>query len=292
MRLTLTIPALAAGLLFLTACDVADWGHQERFTRDFHYGYPLEAGGRVSVETFNGSVEVSGWDESSIDISGTKYANSQQAADDLKIEIDHTPGSVSIRVPRPSYERRNRQGARFVIKVPRTAVLDRIVSSNGSIRTLDCAGPAKLRTSNGAIHVEGMRGGGLDIQTSNGAVELLDVEGDVVAHTSNGHVRADIVRAAGSLRVETSNGGIDLRLPTGFNSQIRADTSNGGITVRLPADINARVSARTSNSSITSDFEVNTQGEVKKHSIDGVIGAGGPMIDLSTSNGGIRLLKM
>ncbi len=308
MRPKLLFPALVAGLLCLTACDVADWGDLERFTRDFHYSYPLQAGGTLTVETFNGSVEVSGWDQETVDISGTKYGPTQQIADDLKIEIDHSPGLVSIRVPRP-YDRRNHEGAKFVIKIPRSAVLDRITSSNGAIRTADGAGPARLKTSNGAIHVQGLRGS-LDAQTSNGAVELLDVEGDVVAHTSNGHIRAnglkgtleattsnggvhaEVVRADRPVHVETSNGPVELTLPTGFNREVRVHTNNSGITLHLPAALNARVVARTSNSNITTDFDVSMRGEISKHSMDATIGSGGPLIDLTTSNGGIRLLKM
>jgi hypothetical protein len=72
---------------------------------------------------------------------------------------------------------------------------------------------------------------------------------------------------------------------------VRVSTKNGGITLRLPESTNARVVARTSNSSITTDFEITAHGEISKNRLDGVIGAGGPLIDLSTSNGGIRLLR-
>ena len=60
----------------------------------------------------------------------------------------------------------------------------------------------------------------------------------------------------------------------------------------MPYQVNAHVMARTSNSSISSDFEIRMQGEFSKNRMEGVIGNGGPLIDLSTSNGSIRLLKM
>jgi DUF4097 and DUF4098 domain-containing protein YvlB len=94
------------------------------------------------------------------------------------------------------------------------------------------------------------------------------------------------------LRAETSNGPIELTLPADFAAELHCHTSNGGITLHLPAATNAHVAAHTSNSSITSEFEIRTQGSFNKHELDGVIGAGGPLFDLSTSNGGIRLLKM
>jgi hypothetical protein len=195
---TLQLLTLTAAAIGLTGCDLIDIHDSERFSSDFHYSHPLSANGRVSLETFNGSIELSGWDQNTIDISGTKYGPSQQAAIDLPVAIDRTADSISIRVVRPA-DRRNHQGARFVIKVPRTALLERLVTSNGSIRTLDGAGPARLKTSNGTIHVEGLRGN-LDAVTSNGTVELLDIDGDVIAHTSNGRVRAERLRTRATRR--------------------------------------------------------------------------------------------
>jgi DUF4097 and DUF4098 domain-containing protein YvlB len=300
--------ALVAALLSIPACDDVEFGGLGRFSRDFHYAYPLQAHGRIEVETFNGSVEISGWDQPTVDISGTKYGPSEEAADALNISIDHTPDAVSVRAVRPA-DRRGNQGARFVIKIPRGATLERIASTNGSIHTVDGAGPARLRTSNGAIHVASLNGR-LDAQTSNGAVDLTDVEGDATVVTSNGHIRAERLRgslqgttsngsidaaleaAGGPIRLETRNSGIDLRLPDKLSADVHAATSNSHISLHLPPGVNARVSARTSNASISSDFEMKVQGEFGKNHMEGTIGSGGPLIDLSTSNGGIHLLKM
>jgi DUF4097 and DUF4098 domain-containing protein YvlB len=310
MRAKLLLPILAAALLGLAACDFEDFGGFDRYRQDFHYSYPLKSSGRLLVETFNGSVEVSGWDQETVDISGSKYAATQEAADALKVAIDNSPDSVSIRVTRPS-DRRGNMGARFVIKLPRAAYVDRIFTSNGSIRTLDGSGPARLRTSNGAIRVQALRGS-LDAQTSNGSVELIDVDGDARVHTSNGHIRTEGLRgsldagtsnssidarleqvpAGRPVRLETTNSSVELSVPANFANDIRVNTSNGGITLHMPYQVNAHVMARTTNSSISSDFEVRMQGEFGKNHLEGAIGNGGPLIDLSTSNGSIRLLKM
>ena len=74
------------------------------------------------------------------------------------------------------FERRNNLGARFVIKVPRSARLDRITSSNGGIHTTDGAGPARLKTSNGAIQVEDLNG------SLDAGVPLLDGPDTTAGH--------------------------------------------------------------------------------------------------------------
>jgi len=296
-------------LLGLTACDPEDFTGL-RFNQDFHYSYPLKEGGRVSIDTFNGSVELTTWDQDTVDVSGTKYGPTQAAADALRIDIADTPGSVAIRVARPS-EFRGGRGARFRVKVPRKTVLDEISTSNGAIQVAGGAGPARLRTSNGAVRVNSVDGD-LDLRTSNGSVEVADITGEVVVHTSNGHIRLDNVRGgvqAGTsnasitaivgtnqdirpIRLESSNGSIDLTLPANLTSGVRATTSNSGITLHLPGPLNARVAARTSNASVSSDFEVRAEGETSKNHLEGVMGAGGPLLDLNTSNGSIRFLKM
>jgi DUF4097 and DUF4098 domain-containing protein YvlB len=308
MRTKTLLALLGAALVCLPACDVVDWGDHGHFSRDFHFNYPLRAGGRLSVEGFNGLVEVSTWEQETADISGTKYGPTPEAADALRVDIDHPGDSITIRAARPS-EWRNHLGVRFVIKVPRGTIYDRITTSNGPIRTADGAGPSKFRTSNGPISVQGLHGS-VDAQTSNGPMEFTGVEGDIVAHTSNSRIHADrvtgnfeaessngpihaeIVRADSPIHVETSNGPIDLTLAGSLTHGLRARTTNSAITLHMPGDANAHVVAHTSNSSITTDFAVAMQGEISKRDLDAVIGAGGPMIDLTTSNGPIRLVKM
>ena len=309
MRAKFVFPFLLAGLLGLAACDIEDIGGFGRYPKDFHYSYPLKAGGRLSVESFNGAVEVSGWDQEMVDISGTKYGPGPDSVDSLKIEISNSSDAVSVHAVRPS-DFRGRWGARFSIRAPRRAVLDLINTSNGEIHLIDGSGPGRYRTSNAAIRVETFQGS-LDVQTSNGPVDLTDVTGEAVVHTSNGRIHTDHLRgslqAATSngpinadlaapgdrpLRLQSSNGPVTVTLPSKFSSDVRVNTSNGPITLHMPFEVNARVQARTSNSSVTSDFEVRMQGEFGKNHMDGSIGTGGPLLDLTTSNGPIRLLKM
>jgi hypothetical protein len=299
--------AVVAPLLFLTACDEFSFGDFERYKEDFHYSYALAPGGRINLENLNGGVEISGWEKDSVDITGTKYANSQQALQDVKIDVNSAPNLLQVRTVTP-YGMRN-AGARYTIRVPHHVALDRIMSSNGSIRVEDLEGLVNVKSSNGGIRVLHVNGP-LQAQTSNGGIEASGHTGNATLHTSNGTIRVEINK--GALEATTSNGGINARLmqpdptqPVRLESsnghielsmdavrEVRASTSNSSIVVRMPESVNARVRARTSNSSITTDFDVLTRGLQGKHSLEGTLGSGGPLIDLSTSNGSVRLLKM
>ncbi|MBI3679743.1 MAG: DUF4097 family beta strand repeat protein [Acidobacteria bacterium] len=301
---------LAAQLMLVSGCDFDAFDDGARHKEDFHYSHPLKQGGRVELENFNGSVEITGWDQETVEINGAKYAATQELLNQLKIDISTAPDSIRIRSVRPS-ERRGNLGVKYILSVPRKVVLERVVSSNGSVRVQQVEGNARLKTSNGSVRA-GQLKGDIDVTTSNGAVELNEFTGAAVLHTSNGSIRADGVR--GHFEATTSNGGIDARVieSTGGrpikaessngkinltiesfkSSDVYASTSNSSITVKLPAGANARVKASTSNSSITSDFDLSVRGTISKTRLEGTIGAGGPMLDLSTSNGSIHIVKM
>jgi DUF4097 and DUF4098 domain-containing protein YvlB len=146
-------------------------------------------------------------------------------------------------------------------------------TSNGSIEASGQNGNATLHTSNGSIRVE-MNKGALDASTSNGSLTARLTQPDPQQ----------------PVRLESSNGHVELTMDA--VRDVRATTSNSSIVLKLPEGVNARVRARTSNSSITTDFDVLTHGMIGKHSLEGTLGTGGPLIDLSTSNGSIKLLKM
>ena len=75
-----------------------------------------------------------------------------------------------------------------------------------------------------------------------------------------------------------------------FELLLNATAMFNHANVRLPAGVSADVKASTSNGSITSDFELTTR-TISKTKLDGRIGNGGPLIEVSTSNGSIRLMR-
>ena len=298
-------------LVFVCASALVLAADSSRYKEDFHYSYPQSAGGRLLVENFNGSVEVTGWDQNTVDVSGTKYAESQDLLRSLRIEASSTGNEVRLKTVRPEVRHGN-MGARYVIRVPRRTELERITSSNGSVRVEDIEGSSRLNTSNGSLRLARIRGN-IDATSSNGGVEVSGVDGSISLRTSNGSVHAEEVRGgleaetsngaihvhlrdtdtARPIRLSTSNGSVELQLDAPRHNDVVASTSNGGITVRLPAGASAELHAATSSSgTISSDFEILTHGMLSKHRLEGRIGGGGPKYELTTSNGAIRLLRM
>lgn len=281
----------AACLIVLAGCDLEQAISSERYTQDFHYSYPLKAGGKLTVENFNGSVHITGWDQETVDVSGTKYASTPELRDALKIDVVPSADSIYIRTVRPS-DARGGIGARYVIKVPRRTQLERINSSNGTIRTTGVEGNANLKTSNGSVEVEDLAGDA-NVKTSNGRIQADAVGGSIEATTTNGSIHAHLLKpeAGRPVKLETSNGAIVLTLKSEPGSAVQAATTNGAITIYLPASASARVKADTTNGAVTSDFAVKEETARSKQHLDGTIGSGGPMMELNTTNGSIRILK-
>ena len=306
---TLFLTAIA---VLLTGCDLDElgsFGDSRAYEKDFHYSYALKPGGRLTVENFNGSVEVTGWDKDTVEIDGRQYASTLALRDAIKIDVAASDGLVQIRTIRPA-ERRGNMGVKYIIRAPRKVNLDRIVSSNGALKVDEIDGIMRLRTTNGSIRTARVRGE-LDASTTNGGIDIEDLDGPAAIHTTNGRVTAEGIRGAlqasttnGSihvrlvkpeahrpLKLQTTNGGIDLTMDSLADNEVRASTSNGGITLKLPATANARIHAHTSHSSIRTDFDVRRDDENGKNHLDGIIGSGGPTVELTTTNGSIRLLK-
>jgi DUF4097 and DUF4098 domain-containing protein YvlB len=170
-------------------------------------------------------------------------------------------------------------------------------------------GAARLRTSNGSIKVWRVKGD-VTAKTSNASIEMLDTLGAAILETSNGRIKADGVRGAfeaqtsnssvdatiaeieagRGVRVSSSNGSLNLQFAKWNSNALRASTSNSSINLRLPGAVNAELRASTSNGNVSTDYEITTS-QFSKTKLSGRMGSGGPLIDLSTSNGNIRVVR-
>jgi DUF4097 and DUF4098 domain-containing protein YvlB len=277
--------AAAVFTLFAAGCD--EWGAWDRVEESFRFDYPVQTRDRLSVESRNGSVEILGWEEDRVEVAGEKYARDRDRLDQIRIDVRQTAGRLDVRTIFPSGRGWGSGGARYRIRVPRRMVIDRVETSNGPLRLENVESSARLMTSNGPVRIINVEGD-MDVRTSNGPIELTRFRGAVDLTSSNGPIRAEGVHGHGGAR--TSNGPIELEI-TGLEGVrgVRAETSNAPIRVELPADAGARIEASTSNAQITTDHTISPPPSPRDRSIEGIIGAGGPLIELRTSNAPIRL---
>lgn len=305
-----SLPVLMAGVLALPGCDWVDpseWGASQRFKEPFSTTEKLSSGGRVTLETFNGAVEIRGWDREEASIEVVKNASRQETLSLMDVDIVAGGSSLRVRVRRP--EGNCNCGASLSLRLPRKIILEDARTTNGAVTLESVEGPGRATTSNGAVKVWDVAGD-WTLRTSNGAVELDKVSGSMTARTSNGrirlsglHGRADLETSNGSIDADipeplsgapfvfrSSNGSVTVKLHRWANNPLRISTSNASITLALPDGVNAEVRASTSNGRVTSDFEIAAR-EFGKNRLEGRLGAGGERIELTSSNGSIRLVR-
>lgn len=124
-------------------------------------------------------------------------------------------------------------------------------------------------------------------KTVNGRVRAAGLASDVEAQTLNGGIEIATSRSA---RAETINGSIVASV-----GEVRKDGGkeftavNGSVVLDLPGVVDANLDVETLNGEIRS--ELACRGEPGSRRLTGVLGKGGPMLSIRTSNGGIWLLR-
>lgn len=132
----------------------------------------------------------------------------------------------------------------------------------------------------------------LQLTASNGGVRITGVHGDLRFTTRNGGVRLHEV--GGTVRGRTTNGGVQVSLggERWDGTGLDVETTNGGVTLALPAGYNAQVQTATVNGSIRSEHDMTVQGDLtSRRRLDATLGSGGPLLRLTTKNGGVRLTR-
>jgi hypothetical protein len=280
-------------LVAMTACDEEQWGNpQVRRERQDTWTFEATAPLVVDAETSNGAIIVLGaTDATEIAVTATLFSRGEteeEAWDRLgrvTYVAQRVGGQLTLRYRGADQDEdvRRFSGAAFSVAMPQE-------------------GRLLLKTANGAIRVEGIRGH-VTATTSNGAVDLYDIEGSVLAETSNG--RLQLLRITGDVRGSTSNGevwleaaagAVDLRTSNGgmyytgtpVGASNRLHTSNGSITVRVPSDLSLALRASTSEGGISSPLPL--EGDTEGTSWDAVLNPPAEtLMTLQTSNGLIRI---
>jgi hypothetical protein len=232
-------------------CDDYD-GDYERFceVRDVTIKVPQR--GLFVDGRDNGGVAFYGWDKNEvlvralIQTTGETRAEAQAMAKDVKVLTD----GDRIRADGPASRRHSWWSVSYEVWVPRKANLD-------------------ADTHNGGISVDGVEGK-MELRAVNGGITLREVGGDVRAETTNGGVSAQLSGTKWNgegLDLQTTNGGVGLDIPRGYNAELETGTVNGGMNI---------------------DFPITVQGFIGRR-ITTKLGTGGPRVRATTTNGGVRI---
>jgi len=168
----------------------------------------------------------------------------------------------------------------------------------------DIAGPVTLSGEFFGAHLEHIRGA-IHYHTSRTDFQVarLDGEAEISPHTdlsvdqalgplvlTTSYHNINLDRIAGDIAVTDRKGTIELTAAPPIGT-ITLEDRNGAVKLVLPEHAGFTVQADTGNGDVYTDFPLATSGSESHKNINGTVGAGGPMVHITTSNGNITLDK-
>lgn len=283
-------------LLGVSACqfNVDNQGYIEREQKKF----AVEGVAELSLSTFDGAVEVRGWDRPEVVVEIEKRAEDKEAVDKISVTAEQADKKIQVDV-RHSGSRTfvgigsfTSPSARLIVNAPHKINLQ-VRTGDGSIVVERLEGKLELRTSDGRIRAT-ESGGDLLAESGDGSLTLEDVIGRVEARTDDGGITVSGV--PGAVRARSGDGSIALRIRRGavMTEDWMVATNDGSISAELPDDFSAMIEADPgSDSRARSDLSLADQvgGTREQRSLRGRLGSGGKTFMLRTGDGSIRLTQ-
>ena len=196
------------------------------------------------MENINGPVKVSSWEKKEykvdlyIEAGGSSIRDAEINLEELHTDLVETATDDQKRlelVIEKKIDSWRYYSVNVEVTLPSSANVDLDVASrNGGLFISSLSGgTARLYSNNGYLTLEDVRYEGITGKSSNGHVNLREVKADEVElQTSNGRIEGGVEGKA--VKLKTSNGKIYLNLPCMRDGSYKLNTSNGGIEVKVP----------------------------------------------------------
>ena len=266
-----------------------------------HETRSLAPDGTVAIENLDGSVQVTGWSQGEVEVTGTlsKEAERLEVTGDvhrLKIRVVLKPGT------------RMTTDSDLEVHVPAACRVE-VECVSASIAVAELRGQVELESVSGDVSVTGTPGelaveavsGTITVEAAPNKASLESVSGDIEVARAGGSLEASSVSGAvrilgGTLEggeVSTTSGEIRLEADLGGRDSLSVESMSGGVVLVVPAGVNAEFELSTFSGSISSQLGPKPErssdfapGEELSFSA----GSGGPHVDVSSFSGSVQLL--
>jgi DUF4097 and DUF4098 domain-containing protein YvlB len=260
---------------------------------------PLAADGVVEIDNLAGSVQVIGWSESRVEITGVLGKN----VEDLEIEGGDGRLSIEVDVPRHVDD----LDTDLVIRVPATASVG-VETVSATIQIEGVGGAVELESVSGWVKTAG-RPTELDVETVSGNVtvafaalrtELSSVSGAITVEDGEGrlyvesvsgniHVNAGLLDEAG---FETVSGNVVFAADMGSRGEFDFESMSGVVTLLVPPAISADFDVSTFSGAIENAVGPqarSTSQYTSEKELSFTAGSGGPQVSIETFSGAVKI---
>lgn len=238
-------------------------------SREIQKTFTLDKDGRVSIDTYKGSITIETWNKEAVSVKVKIEADEWDSYAEEKVEnteIVFHASKNSLRIKTDYDKIKSRSSGLFSkdvgslplvhywIKMPATAEL----------KVDDYKSDSRITNLNASINFE----------TYKGTVIVQGLEGSFDLETYKGDIEVEFKKFSGNSSFETYKGNIEIMLLKNASFDVEA-------TIGYKADFD-------------SDFELEVKYKGRKHSdriYRGTINGGGPELYIETEKGDIRLLR-
>jgi len=267
--------------------------------REVNETRPLSPTGTVTVSNIEGSVEVIGWSNAQVEITGTLGAD----VEELKIDGDSDALTIEVKAPKhPEWLETD-----LVLRVPVAASIE-VETVSATIEVEGVTGSVALESVSGWVTTS-TRPAELSIETVSGDItvaeaeprtDLASVSGSITVELATGRLDAETV--SGDIRVangslesasfETVSGSISYEGDLVGDGRYQFESMSGSVTLVVPSGVSADFDMTTFSGDIDNEIGPRPQRTSKftsEQELEFSTGSGGAEVTIESFSGSIKI---
>ena len=173
------------------------------------------------LQNGRGNISIQAWNRQAIELRAVKTPDATDA-EPVTVDIRASEDEVDISSRAPATVRNPHSKVDYQLRVPADIDLKLVKNARGRVQISGTSGRAIVQVDNGDVHIG-------------------DFSGTLDAMTINGQIDASFARVdpSESIKHETFNGDIRLRLPAGVNPHLEVRALAGAIHSVLPLSVHS-----------------------------------------------------
>lgn len=254
----------------------------------------IERGGRLEVDNFDGTVEITTWNKNAVRVQATPSRRT-----DVEVESGggvvqvhsmgrHGPGDVDYRITVPAAIDVSVNGHSGDVKIDGPTGEISVETVEGSITARGGGGFVSLRSVEGDITLTKSKARA-ELNSVEGVIRVTDLVGELSAQTVDGEIVLEGVDSP-NIQATTVDGDISFRGTLKDGGRYRLNSHDGSISVTVP-QVNGTLVVSTFDGGFESDFPLTLTGTRSSQRLNFTMGTGNARLELESFDGSITLHK-